>query len=309
MTPADLIAELFKNYPFLGTFIFILGLLLILAIVTVIIIFIIAFFTGKPFPIFSKGRDKEESSASPNFSNIKTSLSAKDFPQGPKKLEKVLNQVNETTFLREKEQYRKQYDALINLLSEAHLRNNLFLYRLVGAGFEPYEVWVRAEEINSEVYKNAVDEIQLSLHAISEITAHTEKHSIRRASIALMRQDGYLHMVSSNTHPRARHQGKIFKVGDTPECGIAGLVAYTRRAKRVPDISKDRYYKKFPNSPLYASLLAVPIIVDDRVLGTFSMDSDIKNAFTDVDEKRIGLFTHNIATTIFTLMIDQSIKT
>lgn len=303
MTLPDLIDDLLNKYPAAGNLLYILGILLIIAIVTIIIIFIISFVTEKPFPIWSKGSNNGESKGRPT--PINTSLTVKELPKNPKQLEKILNKVNDTTFSLETAEYRKQYDTLISLLSDAHTYNNIILNELLNVKISPYEVWVNAEKSNSEIYRNAVGQIEFSLHAISEITVHTEKTSIRRASITLISEDDFLHMVSSNVHPLTQRPSKIFKVGNTSECGIAGYVAYTGKARRVGDVSKDQYYKKFPTTPEYASLLTVPLMINERVLGTFSIDSTAKNAYTDIDEKRVELFSNSIVTTIITLMVDE----
>jgi hypothetical protein len=228
-------------------------------------------------------------------------------PRNQNELEQVLNQFAER-FSQESDQVRRQYDSLINLLSEAHAYNNVILNILIQGNFQPYDVWLKAEAINSEIFKHAVQQIQFSLHAISEITNRSEQYSIRRASIALIGEDGFLHMISSNVHPLTQLQEKIFKVGDTSEAGIAGFVAYTQKARRVADVSEDQKFKKFVTTPKYASLLVVPIMISDRVLGTLSVDSTMKNAFTEIDTNRVQIFSHSIATTIVTLMLGEQFR-
>jgi len=75
--------------------------------------------------------------------------------------------------------------------------------------------------------------------------------------------------------------------------GIAGLAAAQNRALYVPDVSQDRRF--VGHSANFLSLLAVPISVGKRVIGTLNVDSPQAGAFRPDDERMLIILANQAA--------------
>ena len=71
------------------------------------------------------------------------------------------------------------------------------------------------------------------------------------------------------------------KVGE----GISGKVAATATPLYVPDASSLPDFIFF--DPVVRSLLVVPLMVKDRVIGTLAIDQTIPDAFNQDDERTV----------------------
>lgn len=75
--------------------------------------------------------------------------------------------------------------------------------------------------------------------------------------------------------------------------GITGLVASSGRGMIVNDVSKDPNYISIKKE--IQSELAVPLIVEDMVIGVVSLDSNRINAFTEEHLKIVGILANQAA--------------
>lgn len=75
--------------------------------------------------------------------------------------------------------------------------------------------------------------------------------------------------------------------------GISGMVAATGKAHICPDVRNEPLYKDGLENA--RSSLTVPLRLDDKVIGTFNIESPIVNAFDDNDRRFAELFARYIA--------------
>lgn len=71
--------------------------------------------------------------------------------------------------------------------------------------------------------------------------------------------------------------------------GITGHVATSGKARRVDDVSKDRFYVEL-NSDVRAEL-AVPLMLDDQVIGVLNVDNTKVGAFSSAHEQELRDFS------------------
>jgi len=75
--------------------------------------------------------------------------------------------------------------------------------------------------------------------------------------------------------------------------GVTGWVARNRQPLYVPDTAKEPRYLSVGYRA--ASELAVPISVDDRLIGVLTVDSMVKDGFTEFDRQLIGCLASQVA--------------
>jgi two-component system, sensor histidine kinase SagS len=85
--------------------------------------------------------------------------------------------------------------------------------------------------------------------------------------------------------------------------GVTGHVAATAKSYLCPDTAADPLY--LPGSPGAHSSLTVPLIFQDRVIGTFNVESPRPNAFGEDDLQFAEIFSHEIAAALHTLELLQ----
>jgi phosphoserine phosphatase RsbU/P len=78
--------------------------------------------------------------------------------------------------------------------------------------------------------------------------------------------------------------------------GITGAAAESREVVRVDDIEKDPRY--IASHPDIRSELAVPLVLQDRVIGVMDLESERVAYFTDEHARTLALFAPQIATSI-----------
>ena len=88
--------------------------------------------------------------------------------------------------------------------------------------------------------------------------------------------------------------------------GVTGHVAATARSYLCPDTTADPLY--LPGAPGARSSLTVPLIFQDRVIGTFNVESPRPNAFGADDLQFAEIFSHEIAAALHTLELLQAEK-
>lgn len=91
-------------------------------------------------------------------------------------------------------------------------------------------------------------------------------------------------------HPE-RQADPVFKVGET---SIAGWVAKTGQAYRCKDVTQDPYFAPSRHRH-FRSLLAVPIISGDVVIGVLNADNEQPDFFTREDEHKLAQFAKHVA--------------
>jgi sigma-B regulation protein RsbU (phosphoserine phosphatase) len=93
-----------------------------------------------------------------------------------------------------------------------------------------------------------------------------------------------------------------FQIGHTPEIertrlkmgrGIVGQSALQRRTLRIDDVSKEEHY--IEANPMVRSELAVPLIVKNRVIGVFDIESEIPAYFTAEHQRLLELVASRVA--------------
>jgi CheY-like chemotaxis protein len=85
--------------------------------------------------------------------------------------------------------------------------------------------------------------------------------------------------------------------------GVTGHVAATGKSYLCPDTAADSLY--LPGSPGAHSSLTVPLIFQDKVIGTFNVESPRPNAFDATDLQFAEIFSHEIAAALHTLELLQ----
>ncbi len=85
--------------------------------------------------------------------------------------------------------------------------------------------------------------------------------------------------------------------------GVTGYVAATGKSYLCPDTSADPLY--LPGAPGARSSMTVPLIFQDKVIGTFNVESPKPNAFGEADLQFVEIFSHEIAAALHTLELLQ----
>ncbi|MGH7227127.1 MAG: GAF domain-containing protein, partial [Gemmataceae bacterium] len=85
--------------------------------------------------------------------------------------------------------------------------------------------------------------------------------------------------------------------------GVTGHVAAGGKSYLCPDTTADPLY--LPGSPGAHSSLTVPLIFQDKVIGTFNVESPRPNAFGEADLQFAEIFSHEIAAALHTLELLQ----
>jgi len=85
--------------------------------------------------------------------------------------------------------------------------------------------------------------------------------------------------------------------------GVTGYVAATGKSYLCPDTAADPLY--LPGAPGARSSLTVPLIFQDKVIGTFNVESPKPNAFGEADLQFVEIFSHEIAAALHTLELLQ----
>ena len=74
--------------------------------------------------------------------------------------------------------------------------------------------------------------------------------------------------------------------------GVTGWVAKTGQPLRVPDVTADARYVSIRKD--IRSELAVPLTLEDQLIGVLNVDSTRKNAFSPADEELLVALAHQI---------------
>ncbi len=88
-------------------------------------------------------------------------------------------------------------------------------------------------------------------------------------------------------------QGSDIRQPLSSQRGIVVAAARTRRPVRVPDVSQDPRYIQWTFQA--ASELAVPVLIENRVLGVLNVESIHPNAFTETDQELLSILASQAA--------------
>jgi signal transduction histidine kinase len=88
--------------------------------------------------------------------------------------------------------------------------------------------------------------------------------------------------------------------------GITGWVALHGEPLCVPDVTRDSRY--FPIRKAVRSEMAVPLIIEDRVIGVLNVDSTQPNAFTRTDLELLVALAHQSARVIHNAQLHDQVK-
>jgi CheY-like chemotaxis protein len=103
-------------------------------------------------------------------------------------------------------------------------------------------------------------------------------------------------LVQEGMTPLASHRELV---PGTEGQGVTGYVAATGKSYLCPDTAADPLY--IQGAPGAHSSLTVPLIFQDRVIGTFNVESPRPNAFGEDDLQFAEMFSHEIAFALKTL--------
>ena len=104
-------------------------------------------------------------------------------------------------------------------------------------------------------------------------------------------QTGRLELVMASGLSRAAMEVDLYNASEGS--GISGYVASTGRSYICPDASADERYIEGLDAP--GSSLTVPLLLEDRVLGVFNVESQKLGAFTEDDRQLAEMFARYIA--------------
>ncbi|GEM_PF-2704766 len=95
---------------------------------------------------------------------------------------------------------------------------------------------------------------------------------------------------------------KELKLGE----GITGDAALSRKTIVVQDVGKDERY--IPGHPDVHSELAIPLIVEDELIGVVDIESKNRNAFAEEDIQLVSIFAQQIAMAVKNAQLFERIR-
>ncbi len=145
----------------------------------------------------------------------------------------------------------------------------------------------------------------LELNALLDLIVTTLREVLhcRGVSLALLDQDSQVLEIraAAGLQPKWRTAAKL-KVGE----GISGKVAATATPLYVPDARDLPDFIFF--DPMVRSLLVVPLMVNERVIGTLAIDQTVPDAFTQDDERVISIAAAQAAMAIENAQLYATLK-
>jgi PAS domain S-box-containing protein len=101
------------------------------------------------------------------------------------------------------------------------------------------------------------------------------------ATIQLLEENGGLATQAASESVVAGDEPMVFRPGE----GIAGWAVQERRPVNVPDVTYEPRFRPGLSPPVYRSLLAVPLIAQEQILGALSIAAAQVGAFSAQDEQ------------------------
>ncbi|RLC82722.1 MAG: hypothetical protein DRI61_01525 [Chloroflexi bacterium] len=173
---------------------------------------------------------------------------------------------------------------------------NAYLYKQTQIRLaEMATLYALSQQINSSL------DLSIVLDTIVSVIKHVM--DCRGACIFLLNEDtGWLEIkAASGLTSRWRNEAKL-RVGE----GVSGQVVATGRPIYIPDTYKDPNFIFFDRS--VRSLLVVPLVVKDKVIGTLSIDDVKPNAFNADDERFLSIVAAQAAIAIENASLYEALK-
>ncbi|GIV88827.1 MAG: histidine kinase [Chloroflexus sp.] len=92
------------------------------------------------------------------------------------------------------------------------------------------------------------------------------------------------------------------------DVGISGWVIRHAQPAIVNDVLRDERYVRHPFLPATAAEMIVPILVDERVFGVITIESDVRGVFAQSDLDLVTAMAHLIGVTIANLQHDAELQ-
>ncbi len=145
----------------------------------------------------------------------------------------------------------------------------------------------------------------LELDALLDLIVTTLREVLhcRGVSLALLDQESQVLEIkaAAGLQPKWRTSAKL-KVGE----GVSGKVAATATPLYVPDARSLPDFIFF--DPVVRSLLVVPLMVQERVIGTLAIDQTLPDAFTQDDERVVSIAAAQAAMAIENAQLYATLK-
>jgi len=101
-------------------------------------------------------------------------------------------------------------------------------------------------------------------------------------------------------HPRYSSQPDSERAfGMRADQGVAGQALTERRTKIIPDVRQDPYFLPLQSGPELRSLMVAPLYVQSKPLGTLSLNSSARGAFSEDDERLVTTLAAQASTAIY----------
>ncbi len=105
---------------------------------------------------------------------------------------------------------------------------------------------------------------------------------------------------------RMLHRGHRLKVG---EVGIVGYVTGTGKPRIATDVGIDAVYFQNPDLPLTRSEMTLPLIIGDRIIGAFDVQSTEANIFSQEDVELFTILADQVAIAIENnLLLQETVR-
>ncbi len=143
----------------------------------------------------------------------------------------------------------------------------------------------------------------LNVDKILKLVVNTVVKQLKYSVCNILLKEGDF-LVQKATHGM---YGKNIKIKIGKE-GIAGYVAKSKKSEIISDVSKDKRYLNFVKGHRCYSELAVPIIMENNLIGVFNIEDREKNAFDNEDLKIITALADQVAIAIRNTRLLESLS-
>ncbi|MCB2155789.1 GAF domain-containing protein [bacterium] len=152
----------------------------------------------------------------------------------------------------------------------------------------------------SNIINTTLDRRKVLKAVLKEVVRITGATS---GSIAMLDvRQGILNIETAINIPRQTWKRLKLQLG----VGVTGWVAYTGKPLRIDDVRRDSHYVAI--RPDVRSELAVPLILEDDLIGVINVDSTRKAAFTEDDERMLVSVANQSARVIETARLYEELQ-
>jgi len=165
--------------------------------------------------------------------------------------------------------------------------------------------WLR---MSSEIVRDAVAARNLDKLLIRSTSLILERFKFYHAAIFLLENNNdYAVLAASPTEAGQQMIANNYKVR-VGELGIVGRVAFTEEAKVIHDTRSDAAYIDNPLLPNTLSEMALPLKVENRMIGVLDVQSDQLQAFDEEDVAIMQILADQLATAIERTRLLQQVE-